>query len=270
MLKDLNKVWEVLKKYEIRPVTVQIEDLRNVKQIKGDFQDVEDEEVINMGSPFKFMFSPSFIRVVANLNRVMAFYPQIIKDFDIKSTPIDLKIIYDRQVFLIFLINSLEVYLSSTFNMITSILRIDVPKSDFIIKFIKKYGSIEKYNAYFKEEYEPTFVSRFLTKRIYFQQKDACRECFRFVYIDLPGLDSRLWQKIFSKKDSYMHLRHIIIHGDRPSVKEINDIYSIDSLENALFDIVQFIYLIEEKRFLKYKSIEENSDFIQTLDQKKK
>jgi len=242
---------------------VQLKDFRNIEMIKGDFPD--EGVSINMGPPFQFMLSPPFNRFIENINRVMAFYPQAIKDFNIKVAPIDLKIIYDRQVFLIFLINSLEVYLSSTFKLITSMLRIDDPNSDFIINFIKKYGSIEKYNEYFRKESKLVFVSEFITKRIYFQQRDVCKECFKFVDIDIPRLDSRLWQKIFSKKDSYMQLRHKIIHGDRPSIEEINEIYSIDSLESALFDIVKFIYLIEEQRFLKYKCVEENSNFIQSL-----
>lgn len=266
MLKKINKVWEVLKKYDIRPVTVQLEDFRNIEITKGDFS--KEGEVISIDHKFQFMMSIPFLRFIENVNRVMAFYPQAIKDFNIKATPIDLKIIYDRQVFLIFLINSLEVYLSSTFKIISSILQINDPKSDIIIKFIKKYGSIEKYNKYFEEEKETTFVSKFLTRRLYFQQKDACRECFKFVDIDLPRLDSKLWQKIFSKKDSYMELRHKIIHGDRPSVEEMNEIYSIESLERALFDIVHFVYTIEEQRFLKYKCKGENSNFIQSLRKK--
>lgn len=268
MLKNIKKVWEVLKKYDIRPVTVQIEDFRNVRMIKGEFP--KEGESTQMGSPFQFMFSPPFLGFIANINRVMAFYPQIIKDFHINAKPIDLKIIYDRQVFLIFLINSLEVYLSSTFILTTDILRVDNPKSELIIKFIKKYGSIEKYNEFYKDEYKPEFVSKFLTKRIYFQQKDACRECFKFININLFELDPKLWQKIFSKNDSYMDLRHKIIHGGRPAVKEINEIFGINYLENALIDIVRFVYLIEEQRFLKYKRIEENSDFLQSLKNDKK
>jgi hypothetical protein len=62
-----------------------------------------------------------------------------------------------------------------------------------------------------------------------------------------------------------MELRHKIIHGERPSVKEIDETYGIIYLENALIDIVRFVYLIEEQRFLKYKRIEENSDFLKSL-----
>lgn len=266
MLKDTNKVWDVINEYDIRPITVRLRHYQNLDMRVGL---TEESEEITIGPPFQFMYSPPFLRFIDNINRVMTFYPQAIKDFNIKTTPIDLKIIYDRQVFLIFLINSLEVYLSSTFEIITNILRVDDPNSEFIIKFIKKYGSIEKYNDYFEEEKETAFVSRFLTKRISFQQKDVCRECFRFVDIYLPGLDSKLWQKIYSKKDGYMQLRHNIIHGDRPSVKEINEIYGINSLESALFDIVRFVYLIEEQRFFKYKTIEEHSDIIQSLRKNK-
>jgi hypothetical protein len=164
MLKNIEKVWEVLKKYDIRLVTVQIDDFRTIKMIKGEFQN--GGESIQMGPPFRFMFSPPFVKFIANINRVMVFYPQIIKDFNITAKPIDLKIIYDRQVFLIFLINSLEVYLSSTFKLTTNILRVDNPKSELIIKFVKKYGSIEKYNEFYKDGYKPEFVSKFLTKRI--------------------------------------------------------------------------------------------------------
>ncbi len=52
MLKDINKVWEVLKKYDIRPVTVQIKDFRNVNLIKGEFP--EKRESINMGHRLQF------------------------------------------------------------------------------------------------------------------------------------------------------------------------------------------------------------------------
>ena len=268
MFKDKNKVWELLEYFDIRPVKVQLEDLQNRVKPVGIF--ANECEVVDMGAPFLFMFSPPYNRFIENLNRVMAFYPQANKDFNINNTPINLNIIYDRQVFLIFLINSLEVFLSSTFRNVSSILLITDHKSEKVIKFIKKYGSIEKYNKYFNENKDIPFLSEFLTKIIYFQQKDTCRECYRLINIDLPKLDSILWQKIFSKEpDSYMQVRHQIIHGSRPSVKDINQIYSIEFLENALFDIVRFTYLIEKQRFLKYKDKAELADFIQELRKNK-
>ncbi len=261
-IKDIKRVWDILENFNIRPINIQIEDINPEVQVG---LTLGESETIHMGEPFKYMFSPPYNRFIDNINRVMAFYPKAIKKFDINATPVNLSIIYQRQAFIIFLINSLEVYLSKTFKKTTSILRIDYPDSDYIIQFIEKYGSISKYNEYYSEKSEPAFLSEFLTKRLYFQQKDTTRDCFKFVYIDLPELAPRLWQKIFSKRDSYMQLRHEIIHGDRPSLNDIEEKYTIENIERILFDIVQFVYLIEEQRFLKYPREEEQLDFIQRL-----
>ena len=259
-IKDIERVWDILENFDIRLISIQIENINPEVQVG---LILGESETIHMGEPFKYMFSPPYNRFIDNINRVMMFYPKAIKEFDINATPVDLCIIYQKQAFIIFLINSLEVYLSKTFKKITNILRIDHPDSDYIMQFIEKYGSISKYNKYYSEEREPTFVSEFLTKRLYFQQKDTTRDCFKFVYIDLPELAPRLWQKIFSKRDSYMQLRHKIIHGDRPSLNDIEEKYTIENIEIILFDIVQFVYLIEEQRFLKYPCEEEELDFIQ-------
>ncbi len=261
-IKNIGEIWEKLKDFDLRPISVQIKDI-NPEVHSGLI--LGENETINMGEPFMYMYSPPYVRFIENINRVMAFYPESIREFDIHGTPVNINIIYQRQAFIVFLINSLEVYLSKTFKKITSILRIDQPNSEYIIQFIEKYGSITRYNEYYNEECGPAFVKQFIHKRLYFQQKDTTRDCYKFVYIDLPELAPRLWQKIFSKRDSYMQLRHEIIHGERPSLNEMKEKCTIEVIETALFDIVQFVYLIEEQRFLKYPSIEEQTDTIQRL-----
>jgi len=65
MLKNVKKVWKVLNDYDIRPVTVQIEDFRNARPIRGNIP--EEGESINMGRPFKFMLSPPFLKFIAKI-----------------------------------------------------------------------------------------------------------------------------------------------------------------------------------------------------------
>ena len=261
-IKDLERVWNLLGNFDIRPITVQIEDINTEIQVG---LNLEENEMINMGEPFLFMLSPPFNRFIDNINRVMSFYPRAIEDFDVNATPLDLSIIYQRQAFVIFLINSLEVYLSMTFRQTASKLRIDDPDSDNIIQFIEKYGLKNKYNEYYRQENEHAFLSKFIKKRLYFQQKDTTRDCFRIINIDLIRLAPRLWQEIFAKRNSIMQLRHKIIHGDRPSLKDIEEDYTIENIEKALFTIIQLVYKIEEQRFQLYPSIEEQADFIQSL-----
>jgi len=67
----------------------------------------------------------------------MSIETQVIKKFDINATPVDLSIMYQRQVFVIFLINSLEEYLSKIFKKIISILQI--PKASHIIIITDAY-----------------------------------------------------------------------------------------------------------------------------------
>jgi hypothetical protein len=262
-IKDIQVIWNVLKLLDIRPISVQLENVNPEIQVG---LTLGEKEVINMGEPFPFMLSPSYAKFIDNINRVMSFYLRAIEQFEVNTKPVDLSIIYQRQSFIVFLINSLEVYLSMTFRQTTDILRIDDPNSDFIIDFIAKYGNIKKYNEYYGQENKPAFASKFIKRRLYFQQKDTTRDCFRFINISLPQLAPRLWQDIFSKSDdSYMQLRHKIIHGARPSFEEIENIYTIKKIESALFSIAHFVYLIESQRFQLYPRIEEKADFIQRL-----
>ena len=86
-----------------------------------------------------------------------------------------------------------------------------------------------------------------------FQNKDKCRVAFQLISIDLLGLDELFWHKIFDNEDtSYLQARHRIIHGSMPNIESLEDECSVDFIERALLDIVNYVYFIEEKRFELY------------------
>jgi len=239
MIENEEEIWDLLNKFNVNKLSFTY-NKNNTLIIKSTFN--------------KFAFSYTHVKFVENINRVMTFYPKIIE----KMKPTDIserieKYLY-RSNFLILLINSLEVYLDMVFRWASEFLFIrDLNKKKFI-KFIKKFWIRDNFfNKLIEKDNLEIKLTEILPERMDFQNKDKCKVAFQLLNIDLPGLYEDFWHNIFDNEDtSYMQTRHRIIHGEMPNFENLNNECSVDFVERALLDIVNYVYFIEEKRFELY------------------
>ena len=202
-------------------------------------------------SPYSpFWISPHFLDFTFGINRAIIFYPRIIK---IKTSEELLD--YENALFydtiLLFLINALENYLINTFRFFANGMSTSLVNKKRLFKFIKEFNIERKF---FKklEEYDSLefSLSELIPERLDLQQKDKCKIAFKLLNINLPELNSRIWEKIFTNESyGYIQRRHKIIHASFQSgiqnIKEIDINEEIEYIEDAILDIVEFVHDIE-------------------------
>lgn len=239
MIENEEEIWKLLNRYNI---------------YKLSFKNSKYGKLIIESAFNKFAFSYTHIKFGEHINRVMMFYPKIIEKR--KSTDISERIeryLY-RSNFLILLINSLEIYLDMVFRWASKFLYIrDLDKSVFI-KFIKKFWIRDNFfNKLIEKNNLDIILTEILSERMDFQTKDKCKVAFQLINIDLLELNNIFWHNIFDNKPlSYIQTRHKVIHGSMPYIENLDDECSVDFIERALLDIVNYVYFIEEKRFELY------------------
>ena len=97
-----------------------------------------------------------------------------------------------------------------------------------------------------------------------FQQKKKCKIAYKLIGIDVVNIAESIWEKIYST-NGYIKRRNLFIHSDMHGYIDINNIRDfelekyIEDLENALMDIVKFVFYIEHQRFFKYPDSAETS-----------
>ncbi len=202
----------------------------------------------------KFMFSFTYTKFVEHINRVMMIYPKIIEKKSTKEISERIEQYLYRSNFLILLINSLETYLDMVFRWVTKFLFIkDLNKKNFI-KFIKTFRIRDNFfNKLIEKDNLNIVLTEILNERMDFQNRDKSRVAYNLININLPGLYEDFWHNIFDNKpDSYMQTRHRIIHDIMPDIENIEFECSVDFVERALLDIVNYVFFIEEKRLALY------------------
>lgn len=202
----------------------------------------------------KFAFSQTHTKFREHINRVMMFYPKIIE----KKISTDISERIERYLyrsnFLIMLINSLEIYLDMVFRWASKFSYIRDLDKRVLIKFIKKFWIRDNFfNKLIEKDNLDIILTEILPKRMDFQNKDKCRIAFQLIHIDLPGLCEDFWHNIFDNEEtSYLQARHKVIHGLMPNIENLEEECSVDFIERALLDIVNYVYFIEEWRFELY------------------
>ncbi|MFW9881173.1 MAG: hypothetical protein ACFFG0_49550 [Candidatus Thorarchaeota archaeon] len=240
MIENEDEIWDLLKKF-------------NVNKLSFTY-DKKGKLMTKVGSINRFMFSYTYTKFIEHINRVMIIYPKIIEKKSTTEIPERIEQYLYRSNFLILLINSLETYLDMVFRWSTKFLFIrDLNKKNFI-KFIKSFRIRDNFfDKLIEKDNLNIVLTDILSERMDFQNKDKCKVAYNLINIDLPGLYEDFWHNIFDNEPtSYMQTRHRIIHDVMPDIKNIDSECSIDFVERALLDIVNYVFFIEEKRLELY------------------
>lgn len=281
MLKDESKLWEFLKRYYISKFSFDIKEVqikmdKSAKFSDGKFVEDKDPIIIEKGAiifslegpPSHLVFSKFYTIFNTNINRAIALYSELVKI----SKPKDffkMKNIFIFQTMHILLITALEVYLSSLFLWVSRerILISDL-ESRLFVKFLKTFTLRYQFLDIFAERGNLDFpLGDILPKRndaSVFQKKKKCKIAYNLIGIDVDNIAESIWEKIYSK-NGYIKKRNAFIHSDIQEYIGINNISDFDldkhfeDLENALMEIVKFVFYIEHQRFFRYPDPAETS-----------
>ncbi|TFG04908.1 MAG: hypothetical protein EU539_10025 [Promethearchaeota archaeon] len=261
MIDNEKKLWDKLRKFYLFKMEQRVEKEKKkldfyAENIGGKF--VKKKGYTQKGSIHRivesfyspFWISPHFLNFTYGINRVMTFYTKLIKI----KTPEDLvsyqnALYYDTS--LLFLINALENYLISTFRFLAKGINISFMNKNHLHRFIKEFNIEKKFFKRLEKFNTLEFPFSELTpERMDIQQKKKCNIAFKLLGINLPELNRKIWEKIFTNEShGYIQRRHKIIHSSYiPEIKNINDIKVKDEItyiERAILDIVEFVHNIE-------------------------
>ena len=240
MIENEEEIWDLLNKF-------------NVNKLSFTYNR-RGKLITEVGAINRFMFSLTYTKFVEHINRVMMIYPKTIEKKNTTEISERIEQYLYRSNFLILLINSLETYLDMVFRWATKFLFIrDLNKKNFI-KFIKTFRIRDKFfNKLIEKDNLNIILAEILSERMDFQNKDKCRVAYNLINIDLPGLYEDYWHNIFDNEPtSYMQTRHRIIHNVMPVIENIESECSVNFVERALLDIVNYVFFIEEKRLELY------------------
>ena len=239
MIENEEEIWDLLSRFNVNKLAFNY-DKKGKLIIESTFN--------------KFAFSKTHTKFGEHINRVMSLYPKIIKSKNSEDFSKKIEQYLYRSNFLILLINSFEVYLDMVFRWSSRFLYIrDLNKKEFI-KFIKKFRTREYFfDKLIERDSLEIVLSEILQDRMDFQNKEKSKVAFQLINIYLPKLGKVFWHNIFDNEpNSYMQTRHRIIHSEMPNYEDLDNQCSIDYIEKALLDIVNYVYFIEEKRFQLY------------------
>lgn len=270
MLKNEIELWKILNKFNISRFTFKIEDedlfiknafeVINGKHIKKPMEikkgDITYEFIVSLE---QFLdLSPIFSQFTVSINRAISFYPEII-DLTKAEDYFKPKNIFLFHSMYILLINALEVYLLELFKGISNQLLISKLDSRLFIKFLKEFNLKDQFLSAFAKNNNLDFaLSEILPDRLDFQQREKTKIAYNLIGINVVEIEDELWEKIFSKTDGYIAKRNKIVHSrveDLIKIENIKDFKldkEIEEIENAIIDIVQFMFYIETQRLFNY------------------
>ena len=273
MLKNEKKLWKFLNKYCISKLSFQIQEKdivleKSMENIDGKF--VKKPMTIKKGDiSFRLngkinqhlIISPFYSEFNVNMNRAVAYYPEIIK-IDKNEDFFNSQSIFLFQSMHILLITALEVYLRSVLHGVSMRLIVNHLDMRKFVLFLKEFNLRNQFLKKLSEVSNLEFLlSDILPERMDLQQKKKCKVAFNLIGIDVVNANNSIWEKIYSTESGYLQKRHIIIHGGPNQITDIRNINNfninqeIEELENAIIDIVQFVFYIENQRFFRYPDL---------------
>jgi hypothetical protein len=222
MISNTEEMWKSLNQYKIVK-------LFRIKAERG----VLHYTIISKGN-----YSRQFETVIIGYNRVMVLYEEMVKNYPIDEPKIELL----GQSGIILLITTLESYLERVFYKLCRLYKV----RDIDEKTFKKF--LNKFNLKFNYDYSELgdiSLSNFIPERLSFQDKRSCKEAFLLFNLKISEIDKQLWDRIYADKESYMNIRHGIIHaGPEYTLYKINHI-DISYFEKIMFDCANFLSLID-------------------------
>jgi len=168
-------------------------------------------------------------------------------DLDPINGPIPIHSIVYREAFLARLITCMEVYLSEVAKHISKKKQIQHVDEQKLSNCLRNYFSEQHVKELLNSDPADTIYS-LLPKRLKFQQKSNIKDFFKVFDIGFPQVLSigDSWAKIIGKKpDSYMSMRHLLIHNGgviTTMFEPIDNAY----LTNAIQDIVCLVKAVEK------------------------
>lgn len=187
--------------------------------------------------------SHGFSLFILDFNRALLLYQITIQNMQ-KNDNIKYNLLCENMFLLI--IASLEVYLRNTIRRLTWINKIGEVDRDNLKKLLMSLGVGINFNNIYFEELNSIRIYHLLPERLDFQQKDKCRKAFRTFNINLPELIPDIWERIYSSdENSYMQIRHLIIHGGAEFSLSKRKPIDLELIENCIKDISEFVYTID-------------------------
>ena len=185
-------------------------------------------------------YTEQFETVIFGFYRVMILYEEMVKIYPLDEPKIELL----GQSGFILLITTLEAYLNRIFHGLCKLLKVRDVKEEAFRKYLNKFNLKFKYSY---SELEEISLSNFIPERISFQDKRSCIKAFLLFDINISEIDKQLWEKIYSKDQGYMNIRHGIIHrGPEYGLYKINRI-DINFFEETLVDIANLLSQIDDE-----------------------
>jgi len=206
--------------------------------------------------------SSMFVIFNLNINRALILYPLLLTiqkkaDQHHMDLQLDFQYLHFCEVILICLITSMEVYLVDMFKQISSLVTVkDVDKRKFV-DFLRQFRLEKEYLDSLKNYGNDSIpLSIIIPGRIDLQQKEKCKVAYSLIGIDLPRIvdgESKTWDKIFGNtKDSYVQMRHNIIHRGMGATVRLSQKLNIDLVESAILDVAKFVYMTDLTIVSKY------------------
>lgn len=259
MIKDKEKFWEFLRNYGIGKI-----------KYKKETPPFEFEIL-----PLNKVDSYEYDDFVFNINHVMIIYEELINTEKLIESKVNLRHQLLCEIILTLLITSLEVFLTNTFESLSIVNLIENLDKSKLVDFVKEFNVEKKFFNALKEKGDLQIqLVNIIPERLDLQQKDKSKIAFTLVGIDLPKLEHELWKKNFARKEakSYIQIRHRIVHrGVSRLLRDRKQALDLDFIETAIFDIVKFVYQIENERNLRYASeVEEYIEFEDETEDKDK
>ncbi len=198
--------------------------------------------------------SVAFSENIVHFNRVLLIYSIIL---DAKKNNQRFKYYSFTQIAIILTITSLEIYLTKLFRHLSKLTLIANITYDKFKKFLKRFNrKIKKTRKNYKRLGKKRLFS-LLPERFSLQSKDNLKNAFKTLNIGLPRINNVLWSKIYSRhKTSYMSLRHRTAHGITGAIFLEYDLINIETIEDCVLDVAEFIYLIDENIVTRYPDVE--------------
>lgn len=207
MLKNEKKLWKFLNKYCISKLSFQIQEKdivleKSMKNINGKF--VERPMTIKKGDIHfglngkinqHLIISPFYSEFNVNMNRAVAYYPEIIK-IDKNEDFFNSQSIFLFQSMHILLITALEVYLRSVLYGVSMRLIVNHLDMRKFVLFLKEFNLRNQFLKKLSEVSNLEFLlGDILPERMDLQQKEKCKVAFNLIGIDVVNANNSIWEK---------------------------------------------------------------------------